>query len=425
MRHSPLRLREVACLLTFAAVLACTGDASRGETRADTAGHAQRPAPEDRASTGEHVSFDAIQIAALSDSASAAHMRDSLDTAGWNAYVQRTVASGQKVWRVRIAHGGDASLARAIAFALGRPARSAPLVVRDTAESARLMPSTVGPVRVNTGSHGMFSRTRWALSPDRGTILVVEDPAAVENEPVPNGFLLASDTSGRRFRMDSVWDVVPSPDWKHLAVGRAYAVSARERDSLSTAQWSALAKRANMPVGDVRSGAFPVSGMAIIWGFAQPGVVHLDDNTAPTLFPIAAGWRMGWSSDGSRMVAGARPGPLIGDDSPATRWLALDPSSGTPKGEIPPGARLAPVSWTRGPTIDISVPADSGQRVSLTYEGGRIESYGGWIRKNGRIIAPGVALATTRAGHHIVALTPDPDAKEYDAKYMLVVYTVR
>ncbi len=410
--------------LWLVAALACGGDSRREDARANASA-----VPGDSsvlsAASGASVAFDAIQIAALSDSVIALRRRDSLAAIGWNAYVQRAESDGNPVWRIRIAHGGDGTLARVIAFALRDSGGSGPRVVRDTAERTRLMPGIVGPVLVNTGSHGMLSRVRWVFSPDRGTLLVVEDPVSVENEPVPNGFLLASDSSGRRFRMDSVWDVAPSPDWKHLAVGRGYVVSARERDSLSTLDWEMLAKRASMPVRDVRAGAFPASGMAIMFGFAQPGVVHLDDDTAPTLFPVAAGWRVGWSMDGSKIAAGAKPGPRVGDDSPATRWIALDPATGMPDGEIPAGGRLARVNWINGPTIDISDSEDTGQRVSLPYDGGLIESFGGWIRKNGRIIAPGVALATTRAGHHLAAISPNPDAKEHEAKETLVVYTIR
>ncbi|MGI9076428.1 MAG: SPOR domain-containing protein [Gemmatimonadaceae bacterium] len=417
-------MRAGSRALWLAAALACARDSQREDTNRST-GEVSGDSSVSGTANGANVSFDAIQIAALSDSAVALLLRDSLAALGWNTYIRRAAPDGKAVWRIRIAHGGDAALARAIAFALRDSGGFVPRVVRDTAERTRLMPGIVGPVRVNAGSHGMFARVRWVFSPDRTTMLVVEDPASVENEPVPNGFLLASDSSGRRFRMDSVWDVAPSPDWKHLAVGRGYVVGAGERDSLSTAQWETLAKRANMPVRDVRAGAFPASGMAVMVGFAQPGVVHLDDNTRPTLFPVAAGWRVAWSVDGSKIAAGAKPGPQIGDDSPATRWIALDPANGVPAGEIPAGGRLATVRWINGPTIDISVRLDTGQRVLLPYDGGRIESFGGWIRKNGRIIAPGVALATTRAGHHVAAISPNPAAREYDAKEMLVVYTIR
>ena len=424
MRVGAWCVRAGLSALLLAGAYACAGDSKREATRSPAEQVPGAASPFGTA-FGENTPFDAVEIAALSDSALASRMRDSLVNTGWDAYVKRADSDGKPVWRIRIAHGGDASLARLIAFALRGSAESVPSVVHDTTGRSRLMLSIVGPVRVNAGSHGMFSRVRWVFSPDRSTMLVVEDPAAVENEPVPNGFLVATDSTGRRFRMDSVWDVAPSPDWKHLAVGRGYVVSARERDSLSTAQWEALAKRANMPMRDVRAGAFPASGMAIMIGFAQPGVVHLDDDTAPTLFPVAAGWRVGWSMDGSRIAAGAKPGPQVGDDSPATRWIALDPTSGMPNGEIPAGGRLANVNWIQGPTIDISIRLDTGQTVSLSYNKGKIESFGGWIRKNGRIIAPGIALATTRAGHHLAAISPNPDAKEYEAKEMLVVYTIR
>ncbi|HEX2602959.1 MAG TPA: hypothetical protein VHL32_12725, partial [Gemmatimonadaceae bacterium] len=76
----------------------------------------------------------------------------------------------------------------------------------DTTHSAPIVTVTA----VNNGTHGMAERVKWAFSPDRKAVLVVADPAGVENEPVPNGFFFGDEASGFQVQMDSVWDVVPS-----------------------------------------------------------------------------------------------------------------------------------------------------------------------------------------------------------------------
>ncbi|MDQ3697463.1 MAG: hypothetical protein M3373_05490 [Gemmatimonadota bacterium] len=277
---------------------------------------------------------------------------------------------------------------------------------------------------VNRGARGMFTLARWVRSPDGDAILVVEDGVGIEAEPFPDGFLFASEALDRTVHGDSVWSVAPSPDWTRVAFGKAYRVSARERDSLSASQWEELARRAGMPVRDVRAGAFEASGMAVIKGFAQPGVIDVRSG-ARRVFPVAAGWRVGWSADGSRLAAGRKSEVRVQDDAPADRWVALDPSSGTPLGEIPPGATLAAVAWVEGPTIDISVRPDTGRHVGIPIDEGRVESQWNVIRRNGRVVGPGVALAATRTGRYIVALVPRLDATEYEAKEMLVVYAAR
>ena len=40
---------------------------------------------------------------------------------------------------------------------------------------------------VNRATRGMSARVRWALAPDSSALIVVEDPAGVENEAVPDG----------------------------------------------------------------------------------------------------------------------------------------------------------------------------------------------------------------------------------------------
>src|SRR5580765_5177726 len=90
-------------------------------------------------------------------------------------------------------------------------------------DSTNLAPIvTVTPV--NRGTQGMAERVLWAFSPDRKAVLVVADPAGVENEPVANGFFFGDETRGFQTQMDSVGDVAPSPDWKWIGFGRAYTI---------------------------------------------------------------------------------------------------------------------------------------------------------------------------------------------------------
>ncbi|HEX4936688.1 MAG TPA: hypothetical protein VFV33_26080, partial [Gemmatimonadaceae bacterium] len=62
---------------------------------------------------------------------------------------------------------------------------------------------------MHTGPHGMAAQVRWTLSPDRRAIIVVEDPVGVEAEPVPDGFLYGSETTGAVVQLNGVWDVAP------------------------------------------------------------------------------------------------------------------------------------------------------------------------------------------------------------------------
>lgn len=285
--------------------------------------------------------------------------------------------------------------------------------------------SRVRMIEVNRGSSGMAAQVRWALSVDQRAIIVVEDPASVENEPFPNGFVLARETGAgvEMVQLDSVWDAAPSPDWSGAAFGRAHRVSAGERDSLTTSQWDSLARAAGMPNTDVRRGAFPASGMAVIIGLSQPGIIRLPDGT-PRVWPVAAGWRVAWSRDGERIAAGMPPTPRVSDDADSPRWIVIDTASGMPRGELPPDFERFVPDWVQGPLIDISVSHDTAQRVSLQIDGGAVESHGNRITRNGVEVGAGIAYAATRSGRIIVALAPDPSAREYEPKERLVVYIV-
>ena len=409
-------LKALGALGALGALVAC-GDRDPGANTdsvpADTIG-----AP----STAVSGSVVALQFAAYADSANAVAKRDSLDAVGWDAYVRSVTVDGRRLHRVLALPTTDASLAdasaRMVRFVQGA---AAVVVVRDSA--APVEPRVASLIRVNEQTRGMFAVARWALSPDRSSIIVMDDPAAVEAEPVPNAFFLASERPLRYVRRDSVWDAAPSPDWRRVAFGRAHFLRGAREDTLPTAQWEAFANRIGMPIEEVRGGWFHASGMGVAFGFARPGVVELETGS-DRIFPVAAGWRVRWTRDGSRLVVGRAPNSAQ-DFAQATEWIAIDPRDGTPRGEVPRGGDLAEVPWVEGPTIDISVQLDT-TRKAIPIEDGGVESRRGWVRARGRVIGPGMVLAATRSGRFIVALVPDPSAKEYEAKEYLAVYvTVR
>jgi hypothetical protein len=360
----------------------------------------------------------ALQLASYPDTATAVAKRDSLDRAGWDAYVRAATVDGRTWYRVLALPTTEASLAEVVAHSIrAAHGTGAVVVIRDSA--APLEPRVATLIRVNEHTRGMFAVARWALSPDRSSIIVMDDPAAVEAEPVPNAFFLASERPLRYVRRDSVWDAAPSPDWRRVAFGRAHFLRGDREDTLPTAQWDAFATRIGMPLEEVERGRFHASGMGVAFGFARPGVLELETGT-DRIFPVAAGWRVRWTRDGSRLVVGRAPASAQ-DFAQATEWIALDPRDGTPRGEVPRGGELAEVPWVEGPTVDISVQLDT-SRKAIPIEDGGVESRGGWIRARGRLIGPGMLLAATRSGRFIVALVPDPAAKEYEAKEYLAVY---
>jgi hypothetical protein len=340
-------------------------------------------------------------------------------------------------WRVLVAPTSNAELPPLFVHALRQGGREA-LVVEDSA-SAEM--STIGAIRVNRGTRGMLSRVRWAASPDRCAMLVVDDPVGVENEAIPNGFLLASEVGPYVLQQDSVWDVAPSPSWARLAFGRAYVLSARERDSVATTQWAEVARRTGHEVDEVRRAAFPTSGMSIAYGVAQPVVVDLSsratsrsasDGAARRTLPLLGGWRVAWTSRGDTLGVGSGP-PHVQDDAPAPAWqlVALDGAAAP----APAPARLpfATVAWSEGPVLDISTPVDVSRPRTVNAGPYRIESRDGWIRigpaaegggGSARIVGPGVVLAATANGRFVAALAPRTRAREYEVKLEPVVYEV-
>jgi hypothetical protein len=275
----------------------------------------------------------------------------------------------------------------------------------------------IAAIRVNPGQHGMAAVARWLHSPDGGALLVVEDWSSVENEPFYDGFLLASEATGRTLQMDSVWDVAPSPDWSRVAFGQAVRVMVGESDRIPDDSIAAVARRLGVSLEAARAAEFPASGMVAAAGFARLGLADAAGGEPRTL-PVLAGWRVRWNADGTRIHAGRGP-VLADDDAPSRGWLAVNPQTGAVTGPADSGS--AEPAWIIGPTLDISVAPDTSRRA-IPVEGGSIESAAGIIRLRGREIGRGHALAATRRGCYVAAQAFDSTAGEYDAKYRLVVY---
>lgn len=312
-----------------------------------------------------------------------------------------------------------------------------------TADTAQLAPVvTVTPV--NTGTHGMAERVLWAFSPDRKAVLVVADPGGVENEPVPNGFFFGDEARGFQAQMDSVWDVAPSPDWKWIGFARAYTVVAG--GGTGTDLLTDVSRRTSIDTATLRAGSFPASGMSLARAVAQPGVIHIPENpraqaaadsAVPRLFPVARGWRVRWTTDGSALALGNSPARAV-DNEPSQTWAALDPVSGQLHGTLPSNARLADVKFTMGPTLDRSLQFDMTQAASIRIQRGvqtfTIQTTRGVITiaeppgvgSTGaqRVVGAGVALAATAGGRYIIALAPKASPDPNGVAIEPVVYTV-
>ena len=313
-----------------------------------------------------------------------------------------------------------------------------------TADTTRAAPVvTVTPV--NRGTHGMAERVLWVLSPDRKAVLVVSDPGGVENEPVPNGFFFGDEAHGFQTQMDSVWDVAPSPDWKWIGFGRAYGVVGGA--GTGTELLTDVARRTSIDTATLRAGSFPSSGMSMSRAVAQPGVIHIPDDprqlaagdsASPKLFPVARGWRVRWTTDGTTLALGNSPGRAT-DNEPSQTWAALDPVTGALHGTLPANTKLADVKMTGGPTLDRSLPTDMSHSPPIEVQRGNqtftiqsergvitlVETTPGAVAKSApRVVGAGIALAATAGGRYIVALAPrsKPDPNEMGIEP--VVYTV-
>ena len=300
-------------------------------------------------------------------------------------------------------------------------------------------PAPVGAAAfvVNHATRGMSARVRWALAPDSSALIVVEDPAGVENEAVPDGVLFASERTGRTWRMDSVWSASPSPDWTHVAVGRAAVLGGGEQQVVAPSRWREAERSLAAVAGpqpaitaeSLRAHSYPVSGMAVVEGTAATFVADVarDVRDAPVRFVALDGWRVSWSSDGHDVLIGVRP-ERVQDNAPAklTHRVAVE---GGPPGSAPPAD---PIPWSDGPTLDISVPIARDARTLrararvIEGTGARItvrdSSAEGWSAP--RDVGPGVPLTTTRNGRFVLAIAPRTDARQYESPDHAVVYRV-
>ena len=422
---------RVIAALCLTLSVACSGE--REPDRADTG----MPTGGD-AGGRRRATLTAVQLGAFAESANAAALRDSLERAGWVAYLSLAQPSGTPLWRVLVQPSASPEVPRLVQQVLTGLGREA-VVVRDT--GAAPMSASAEMFAVNRGAEGMLRRVRWAMSPDRTSMLAMEDPAGVENEPVPNGFVFVSESGPFLMQMDSVWDVAPSPSWDRLAYGRAYIVQTRLRESdILADQWAELAERMSLAVDSVRRAAFTSSSMNIAYATAQPVVVDVSDRTlaasagaeSERTIRVAGGWRIGWSSDGSTLALGTRPERAVNDADPI-RWIAVDTLGWRPTGLLPAGREVWEPAWEEGPLIDISVPFDMRAARSVSIAGGRVASRDGWIRiardsvnavAGGRIVAPGAVLAATRNGQFIAALVQRQVADRFEVPLRFVVYQI-
>lgn len=290
---------------------------------------------------------------------------------------------------------------------------------------------------VNRATRGMTARVRWALAPDSSAIIVVEDPAGVENEAVPDGVLFASERTGRTWRMDSVWSASPSPDWTRVAVGRAVVLGGGEQQVVVPSRWAEAARSLSAIAGpqptitaeSLRAHSYPVSGMAVIEGAAATFVAEVgrDVREAPVRFVSLDGWRVRWSCDGRDLLIGVRP-ERVQDDESASMMRRVNVDGG----EVSSAAAADSVSWVAGPTLDISVPLERhamalhARRRLIEGTANRItvrdSTAAGWSTP--RDVGPGVPLAATRSGRFVLAIAPRTDAKQYESPDHAVVYRV-
>jgi hypothetical protein len=186
--------------------------------------------------------------------------------------------------------------------------------------------------------------------------------------------------------------------------------------------------------------------MSMSRAVAQAGVIHIPDNprqnaagdsAAPKLFPVARGWRVRWTTDGTTLALGNSPARAT-DTEPSQTWAALDPTTGALHGTLPANVSLADVKMTGGPTLDRSLPIDMTQSPPIRIQRGTqtftILSNRGVITiadppqvgSTGaqRVVGAGIALAATAGGRYIIALAPRSTAGANEMAIEPVVYTV-
>jgi hypothetical protein len=397
----------------------------------------------------------ALQLVSFSDSSRAVAFRDSLDQDGWGAFIATGNTPQGTRWRVYVLPvrsrevADQAMLAARVQKGLFADARLARVAL-----PAGVRPTRVSLVVANTGSKGMASQVRWALSDDRRSVIAVEDAVAVEAEPVPNGVVTASEATGALLQIDQVWDAVPDPEWKQLAVSWAFVLQGGEATTIPRDRWiewvrtvhESLSQRVipgspsekrRVALADwLRTRAFSVSGMGVAYGlgFVQATMLdtlaagdHRASRTDPFDTPVSRvdGWRVRWTRDGRLAIGVGMRGAQ--EFAPPTRWVLVNPASGDSIGVLTDTSTLTKLTWVAGPTIDFSQVHEMPAPRQLVAGPLRIDSRDGWIRLTTsgveRVIGPGQALATTATGRFIVAVAPTGMGPERHPM-RLVVYRV-
>ena len=397
-----------------------------------------------------------VQLGAFKDSARAAAVADSLGEAGWGAFTSgrlHTPAGPQ--WKLRIMPTASRALAdHAAAAAQLLSGQLAGAVVTRSPVPDHVHVSGAELIPVNSGSHGAMASVRWMRSPDGRAIIVMEDPAAIEAEPVPNGVVLANEATGRLVQVEQVWDAAPSPDWSRLAVSWAFVLQGDRSPTISRERWIQYAQRlpdafarqmVPLPQGTERATrlgdilgarAFRVSDMGVAYGLGLAQVIPVDQSGGGThvvsrnappdrrVLRVDA-WRLRWMRNGNLAVGTGIKGTQ--ELSPPARWIAVHPDSGRLLGLLADTLSFAPAAWVQGPTMDPRAVHDLPTATMLDAVFRRFETRDGWLRvienSEVRVIGAGIPLATTKTGRFVVALAPV--ATSDDGQPMrLVVYRV-
>lgn len=321
--------------------------------------------------------------------------------------------------------------------------QSEPKISNDSNSSARTTP-VITSVRVNAGTYGMTSRVKWLISPDSTAIIAMVDPAGAENDPIPNGFFYGSESRNFQARMDSVWDVAPSPDWSTIAFSRAYVLRPDPDDSIPSASWQELSRKTSIDTTTLRTSSFAASGMSMSRGIAQPGTISVpsdshsanaSEDAAPRMYRVPIGWRVAWASD--TLIALGNSPARTQDGEQSETWSSLDAKSGAFHPSLPANAKIIHPKWVNGPTLDASLPVEtqSGEPINITTGSRKyaIESARGVItaRELGAdstartyTIGSGRALAATKGGRFVLALAPRAKLTPGELPVEAIVYVI-
>lgn len=319
-----------------------------------------------------------------------------------------------------------------------------PKASTDSTSTERATP-VITAVRVNQGTYGMASRVKWALSPDSSAIIAVVDPWGVEKDAIPNGFFFGNESRNFQARMDSVWDVAPSPDWSKIAFSRAYVLNPGGDDSIPAAMWQDLARKTGIDTASVRTSSFASSGMSMARAIAQAGTIMIPADTraanasedaAPRMYRVPIGWRVAWTADGGLIALGNSPARTQ-DDEGSSAWSSLDPGTGAFHSSLPAAEKLVHPKWVNGPVLDVSVPVETqmappigvtvGQRkYSIETARGVITAreFGADSTARTYTVGSGRALASTRGGRFVLALAPRAKLSPGEVPYEAVVYVI-